>query len=80
MILLKSIGTQLWINIYRRKTSICVIVRNSMGEVLATLSTPKDYIIEPDIAEAIAALRATQFCHELGFYKVILEGDALQVL
>jgi hypothetical protein len=32
-----------------------------MGEVLATLSAPKDYIIELDIAEAVATLRAILF-------------------
>jgi hypothetical protein len=51
-----------------------------MGEVLATLSSPRDYITEPDIAEAIAALRAAYLCQELGFYRVILKGDALKVV
>jgi hypothetical protein len=33
-----------------------VVVRDNMDEVLATLSAPNDHIIEPDIAEAVAAL------------------------
>jgi hypothetical protein len=33
-----------------------VVVRDNMGEVLATLSAPNDHIIEPDIAEAMATL------------------------
>jgi hypothetical protein len=35
-----------------------VLVRDGMGEVLATMSSPRDYITELDIAEAIAALKA----------------------
>jgi hypothetical protein len=59
---------------------ISVIVRDGMGEVKATLSAPEDHIIEFNIVEAFAALRAINFCRELGFYRVILEGDALQVM
>jgi hypothetical protein len=61
----------------RKNFGIGIIVRDSMGEVLATLSKPKDYIIEPDIVEAKLALRTVQFCCELSFYRVALEGDTL---
>jgi len=64
----------------KNKMGICVIIRDSKGELLATLSEPKDHIIAPEIAEAISALRAVHFSHGLGFYKVILEGDALQIV
>lgn len=40
----------------RRKMYIGVVVRDDMGEVMATLSAPKYHIIEPDIAEAFVAL------------------------
>jgi hypothetical protein len=71
MNLLKSIGMQSWINIEQKY----VMVTYSMGEVLATFSTLKGYIIDPDIAGAMAVFRAAQFCRELGFYRVVLEGD-----
>jgi hypothetical protein len=51
-----------------------------MGEELATLLELKNYIIAPDIAEATVALRTTKFNSELGFYKVFLERDALQIV
>lgn len=54
---------------------IGVIVRDSEGEVLATLSALKAHIIAPDIAEAMVTLQVTCFCIEFGFYKVVLEGD-----
>jgi hypothetical protein len=64
----------------RKKMGIGVILQDCNGEVLATLSAPKDFIIAPEIAEATAALRAAYFCQELGFSHIILEGDALQVV
>jgi hypothetical protein len=49
-----------------------------MGEVLATLLAPKDFIITLDIVEATAALRAVLFIRELGFYKIVF--DVIQVV
>jgi hypothetical protein len=63
-----------------RKMSIGVIVRDCKEKVLAILSAPKDYIIDHGIAEAIAVLGVTIFCKELGHQRVVLEGDALQVV
>jgi hypothetical protein len=57
-----------------------IIVKDSMGKVLATLSAPKDHIIAPDIAQATVALWVAIFCKELDLQRVILEGDALQVV
>ena len=45
------------INKSKRKMGIGVIVRDNMGEVLATLSSPKDNIIEPVAAEALNDVR-----------------------
>lgn len=53
-----------------KKIGIGVIVRDSMGEVLATPSAPKDYII-------MTALRAAIFSRELEMQKVEQEGDSL---
>jgi hypothetical protein len=67
----------IWIKLRRRWRSISVIIRDSKGEVLVTLTEPQDNIIAPDVAEAMAALRAVNFSSPLGFFKIILEGDAL---
>jgi hypothetical protein len=37
-------------------------------------------MFEPDIVEVLAALRPAYLRRELGFYRVALEGDALQVV
>jgi hypothetical protein len=68
------------VNKENRKMGIGVIVRDNMGEVFTTLSVPKDYIIALDIAKASAALWVANFCRELGLYRVILEGDAFQIV
>lgn len=59
---------------------IDVIIRDSKDEVLVTLSESKDHVIVPEIVKAMAALRTVNFSHKLGFYKVILEGDTLQIV
>lgn len=59
---------------------IGVIIHDSMGKVLVTLSSPKDFIITPDIVEATMALRAVLLTRKLGFYKLVLEGGAFQVV
>jgi cell division protein FtsI/penicillin-binding protein 2 len=58
---------------YKWKLGSGVIIKDRMGEMLATLSTPKDYIIDPNLAEARAAFRATTFIFEMGFSKVVFK-------
>ena len=49
-------------NKHKMKMGIGVIVRDWMREVLATLLSPRDHIIEPDVTKAIAGLRVAHFC------------------
>jgi hypothetical protein len=37
-------------------------------------------LLEPDVAEILAAPEAVVFCKEVGFLVVILEGDALKIV
>jgi hypothetical protein len=57
-----------------------VIVRDERGDVLATLCTTIPFVTDPTIAEAIAAWKAVELGCELGFQRVILEGDALEIV
>lgn len=54
--------------------SIDVMVGHSKDEVLATLSESKDYIITPDIVEAMTVLRSENLSRVLGFDRIIF-GD-----
>jgi len=57
----------------KMKMSIDIIIRDRMGKVVAMLSEPNDYIIALDVAEV-------KFSSELGFYKVVLKGNSLQIV
>lgn len=63
-----------------RKMGIEVIIRDSRGGVKATLAVQKAYIIAPDIAKALAALKAVSLSRDLSFYKVVLKGGALSMV
>jgi hypothetical protein len=56
-----------------------LIVRDPNGLVHSTASYSVDALMEPVVAEALAALGAAEFCRNWGLDKIILEGDSLQV-
>ncbi len=49
------------------------VIRDVEGEVLATLSAPKDHITTLVFAEATATWRAVLFCRDLGYKQVELK-------
>jgi ribonuclease HI len=57
-----------------------MIARDSNGACLGAKNVTKDLLTDSATAEAMAALSAMYFCREVGFFEVILEGDAIQVL
>jgi len=64
-----------------RKMGIGLIMRDPIGEVLASCKPQKIiYIIDMVIVEFIAASRSTIFIRELGLRNVELEGDTLQIV
>nr|POE50556.1 putative ribonuclease h protein [Quercus suber] len=63
-----------------RKAGIGVIVRDSTGQAIASLSEQASLPFSPEIAEAMAAARALSFVQDLGFSSFILEGDSANVI
>jgi hypothetical protein len=59
---------------------IGVIIRDKKGEVLATLIELQNNIIAPDVAKSMTALRAINFSCALRFFRIILKGDAFQIV
>lgn len=55
------------------------MARDNNGEVLGARVVTKHVVAPPKVAEAMAALEAVLFCKVVGFFEVILEGDAKQV-
>ena len=63
-----------------RKVGIGVIVRDSNGQAIASLSEQTSLPFSPEIVEAMATARAISFVQDLGFTSFILEGDSVNVI
>lgn len=57
-----------------------VIASDARGLVVASMCGTIPFIIDPTIAEAVAAWKAIVFYCEQGFQRLILEGDALEIV
>ncbi|XVF09796.1 hypothetical protein REPUB_Repub07fG0127600 [Reevesia pubescens] len=57
-----------------------VIIRDDEGIVLGAFSLVQLGLHEPEILEASGALDALIFATEMGFQKIIVEGDAARVI
>ena len=53
-----------------------VVIRDHQGNMVAAKSLTRTGLLEPVIAEAVAALIEIQISHELGYSTVWFEGDA----
>lgn len=51
------------------------VIRNSLGQAIASLSEQVPFPHSSDIVEALATTRAISFVLELGFSTFILEGN-----
>lgn len=57
-----------------------MIVRDELGLVLASMGTTIPFITDPTVAKAMAAWKAVAFGSDLGFQRVNLEGNALEIV
>jgi hypothetical protein len=64
----------------RKRMGIGVIGRNHLGQVLAAYCDTKPFVKDPASAEAWGAWRAVELCRTMGWRKVQLEGDALEII
>ena len=62
------------------KAGLGVVIRNSRGQALASLSEQTNLPFSPDITEALAAARAISFARGLGFTSFTLEGDSTNII
>ena len=59
------------------KSGVGVVIRDNNGAVLASCSEKMSQAYKAEETEALAARKTLMFAHELGFQRIILEGDAL---
>ncbi|XP_042988641.1 uncharacterized protein LOC122316174 [Carya illinoinensis] len=61
------------------KIGVGVIIRDSGGLIIASLYSSISLSHDSLLGEAVAALRATSLCSELGLQQIMLEGDSIAV-
>ena len=64
----------------QRCTGLGLVVRDSVGLVMAALSQRVRLPGSADVVEALAARRAICFAQELNLHNVVIEGDSLKVI
>jgi len=57
-----------------------IVARDCKGCLFSARSIPINLQVAPKMAEVMAAFHAIQFSREAGFFEVIFEGDAVQVV
>ncbi|XP_050241310.1 uncharacterized protein LOC126690232 [Quercus robur] len=62
------------------KAGLGVVIRNSRGQALASLSEQASLPFSPDITEALVATGTISFTQGLGFTSFILEGDSANII
>ncbi|KAA3467221.1 reverse transcriptase [Gossypium australe] len=63
------------------RTSIAVVLaRNSEGEILGACTYPFEDVVDAFVAEARACERALLFAFEMGFRRLLLEGDSFSII
>jgi hypothetical protein len=63
-----------------KKMGIALIVRDHAGGVVVMACETKEFVHDPAVAEALAAKRGVELSAEWGIQKLLLEGDALQIV
>ncbi|KAK8542594.1 hypothetical protein V6N13_136842 [Hibiscus sabdariffa] len=57
-----------------------VICRDNAGFIMAACTSPHSHVADAFLAEALACLQAVNFARDLGFSRVIMEGDSLTII
>lgn len=63
-----------------QRSGIGIVVRNGAGDIVAWKRKRVDFIVDPEIVEAQAALVAVELAMEKGWMHVIIDGDCLVVI
>ncbi|GLT76792.1 hypothetical protein SLA2020_484300 [Shorea laevis] len=68
------------IDFKNQRMGVGLVVRNSTGSVLAAMCSSVPFITDPTTAEVVALQKAVSVCLDLGFQRIQLEGDALEIV
>ena len=67
-------------NLKNKRASIGVFVRDKDGNVLGVHQDILEGVMGPIVSEAVTVTKAMSFALQMGFSKIILEGDGLGVI
>lgn len=70
-----KVNTDGALDVSRKIGCIGVIVLNSGGEVMGALAHPIEGVDDPLMAEALAVVKSLQFARDMGFTRVVVQGD-----
>ena len=62
------------------KSGVGAVIKDNNGDVLASFSEKIFQAYKAEEIEALVALKALTFTHELGFQNVTIEGDVLGLI
>ncbi|KAK5784812.1 hypothetical protein PVK06_039350 [Gossypium arboreum] len=54
-----------------------IIARNAEGQIMAACTHLNEYVMDSTVAEAPACLQSLIFAEDLGFQRIMVEGDTL---
>lgn len=63
-------------DVENKKFGASIIIRDSEGEVIASMCMPKKFVSNPALVELNVLERVVEFCMKLGLDYVVFEGDA----
>ena len=63
-----------------RLSGFGAVARDSEGQVLGALAGKEWYVAMPEVAEGLAVRRALIWAREMGFSRIIVEGDSLSLI
>ena len=61
-------------------SGIGVVIRNNLGQVIASCSQRLPPVYSSNEVEALATAKAVSFAAEIGITKAVLEGDSLTIM
>ncbi|KAF5461306.1 hypothetical protein F2P56_017417 [Juglans regia] len=59
---------------------IGIVIRDEMGEALTACCDQKEHVQHPATAECMALWKAMEISRDLGFHRVVFEGDAQNIV
>jgi hypothetical protein len=75
-----KINWDVFLDMLRKRIGVGVVARDHEGVLVSAMCATKDFIIEPTTVEAETAQKTVELSLQLGWQKLVLEGDVLEIV